>query len=63
MGNRWKSKGLREIDRILRKNGWRKDRCKGDHVIYTKGSWHMSIPKSCNKMVIQREFKEKGIVV
>lgn len=63
MSNRWKSKELREFDKILRKNGWKWARCRGDHNIYRKGSRHMSVPGKCKWVVIDRLIKEYGLVV
>lgn len=55
----------RDIQRILRKNGFAFDRQTGSHVIYTnEAGQHMTVRfRDCNKMVWQRMIKEYNLVV
>lgn len=58
-----KSKGAmskRNIDKILRKNGYQIIRCNG-HWIYSNGTNTIAIPKSLCTPLIQRLFKENNI--
>lgn len=55
----------RDVEIILRKNGWHIDRQTGSHIIYEndKGE-HMTIRCSgCNKMVFRRLIKEYNLVI
>ena len=55
----------REIEIILRNNGWKPTRQTGSHVIYEndKGE-HMTIRyNKCNKMVFRRMIREHNLVV
>lgn len=55
----------REIQRILRKNGFAFERQTGSHMIYTNADGkHMTVRfTNCNKMVWQRMIKEYKLVV
>lgn len=53
-----------KIDKILRKNGFKRVRQTGDHVIYYRGEDHISIPYvKCNGLLLQRLFKENNIEI
>ena len=55
----------KDIQRILRKNGFAFQRQTGSHSIYTNETGkHMTVRFSnCNKMVWQRMIKEYNLVV
>ena len=55
----------RDIQRILRRNGWVATRQTGSHIIYTnKNNQHMTVRFcKCNKMVMQRLIKEYNLKV
>lgn len=56
---------IRDIQKILRKNGWTLHHCKGSHKIYKneKGE-HLTIAVcKCNKMIMQRLIKQYGLKV
>ena len=55
----------RDMQKILRKNGWTLDRCKGDHMIYkNENGEHLSIAIcKCNKMIMQRLIKQYNLKV
>ena len=55
----------REIQRILRKNGYEVSRKSGSHWIYkNENGRHLSIKiENCNKMIFQRLIKEYDLVV
>ena len=55
----------RDIQKILRNNGWTFHHCKGSHMIYKndKGE-HITIAIcKCNKMVMQRLIKQHSLKV
>lgn len=52
----------RDIQKILKDNGWKLTRQSGSHRIYINTSnQHMSIPRSCNNVIMLRLFKQYGI--
>lgn len=55
----------RDIQKILRNNGWALHHCKGSHMIYknAKGE-HLTIAVcKCNKMIMQRLIKQYNLIV
>ncbi len=54
---------FREMNRILIRNGYRCDRKKGSHSIYTNGTRTISINKDLNRMVAGRLIKENYLIV
>jgi len=53
----------RDIQKILKKNGWTLCRCSGSHKIYMNASrQHMSVPASYNNVIMLRLFKQYSIV-
>jgi len=61
-----KTYNLKDIKIILRDNGYRLERCSGDHLIYIKDGHHISIPankKQPNRMVWQRLVKENNLTL
>lgn len=53
---------FREVKRILIDNGWKIDRCSGDHTIFIKDNKHISIPAHPNGLMLQRLFRENDIM-
>lgn len=56
----------REIQKILRKNGWYLDHYSGGHAIYRKYGVAEPIViglNHCNKMILQRLIKQHKIAV
>lgn len=56
----------REIDKLLKENGYaiKKGRGKGTHRIYINSFGDIiSIPKSRNRMIIKRLIKENNLVL
>lgn len=55
----------REVQQILKRNGWVPDHQTGSHVIYKNASGeHLVISMSkCNKMITQRLIKQYKLVV
>lgn len=53
----------REFKKILKKNNYEKVRSKGDHIIYSNGSNHLTITPKINKVVALRLIKEYKLVV
>ena len=53
----------REFKKILKKNNYKKVRSKGDHIIYSNGSNHLTITPKINKVVALRLIKEYKLVV
>ena len=55
---------VRDLDRILRKNGYVHDRTRGSHIQYVKDGKKIviSIPKT-NPCVWQRIVKENGLEI
>lgn len=52
----------RDIKRLLTKNGYTLSRQTGTHQIWTKpGHNPITIPRSCNPMIIRRLIKENGL--
>lgn len=60
-----KTYNKRDIQIILRKNGYFLDRIKGSHAIYKKkGSPPITVGATgCNKMVLQRLIKQNGLKI
>ena len=52
---------MKKINRILKDNGYRLDRTKGDHYIYKNDKYTISIPMSRNDLILRREFKRCNI--
>ena len=55
---------FREVDRLLRENGYKRVRSSGSHTIYerAKGKGNaVSIPHSPNAMIMRRLIKENGL--
>ncbi len=56
----------RDIQNILRKNGYYFDHCTGGHAIYKKSGVAKTISiglNHCNKMVMRRLIKENNLIV
>lgn len=55
----------RDIQRILRNNGWTLHHCKGSHQIYkNENGEHLTIGTcKCNKMIMQRLIKQYNLKV
>lgn len=55
----------RDVERILRDNGWKLHRCKGSHKIYrNKCGQHLTVvPTRCNRLIMQRLIKEYKLKV
>ena len=52
----------RDIQKILKTNGWTLSRCNGSHKIYKNASnQHMSVPESYNNVIMLRLFKQYNI--
>lgn len=55
---------FKEMQKILRNNGYTLDRYNGDHYIYVKrGTSHISINRELNPMVARRLIKENNLIV
>ncbi len=53
----------RDIQKILKKNGWTLCRCSGSHKIYiNEQKQHMSVPASYNNVIMLRLFKQYSVV-
>lgn len=53
----------RDVQKILKNNGWKLNRCSGSHKIYTNDlQQHMSVPASYNNVIIMRLFKQYNIM-
>ena len=53
----------RDVQKILRENGWKFHRNSSSHKIYVNEcNQHMSIPESYNNVIILRLFKQYNIV-
>ena len=65
----YRNMSFRDVDRILRKNGYKIVRNPStNHTIYAKGNNTISIPgkgrsKDINAMLLKRIFKENNIVM
>lgn len=55
----------RDIQRILKNNGWKFDRQNGSHCVYKNDrNEHLTVTVGrCNKMVFQRLIKQYGLNV
>lgn len=62
MGHGKGSISYREVDRILKNNGYTIIRCNGHRIYGNDEGKHISIPKTCCTYLVQRVFKENGIV-
>lgn len=52
----------RDIQKILKENGWTLNRNSSSHKIYmNKFNQHMSVPRSYNNVIMLRLFKQYGI--
>lgn len=51
----------RAFHRLLKKNGYKKIRSKGDHVTYSNGQKTITVNKGINRMVAQRLIKENDL--
>lgn len=58
-----KTYSTKEIQKILRKNGYEFVRQNGDHLIYSNGTNKITINININKMVARRIIKENGLNV
>lgn len=47
----------REVESILKNNGYSVNRQKGDHITWTNGETNITINKNPNPMVTRRLFK------
>lgn len=54
---------FKKADRILKRNGYRLNRSRGSHKIYTRGSEHLSITIHLNPCVWNRVVKDHNIVL
>ena len=55
---------FKEMQKILKKNGYRLDRQNGDHFVYIKEHHnHISINRKLNPMVARRLVKENGLII
>ncbi len=61
MGTRPSVYSTKEMQRILKGNGFKLSRRSGDHFIYTDGSRTISINYKINKMVALRIIKENNL--
>ena len=54
---------FKQIDKILRKNGFTRQRVKGDHIIYKREAHEtIVIPYvKCNELILERYFKQYEI--
>lgn len=53
---------FRKFTKMLRSNGYARDRTKGDHYIYVKtGCNPISISKNANRMICKRLIKENNL--
>ena len=50
-----------KIVQVLKQNGYRYVRSNGHDIYKNDSGVIISVPRSCNKLVMQREFKTKGI--
>lgn len=53
----------REFRKILKYNNYEKVRSKGDHIIYSNGSNHITITPKINKVLALRLIKQNHLVV
>ena len=55
----------RDFEKIMKNNGYILDRNrgKGSHIAYTRGSRTITIGRSYNKAVIQRLIKENNLAI
>lgn len=60
-----KNYNKRDVERILRNNGWKLHHIKGSHAIYRNyRNQHLSVTVGgCNRMIMQRLIKEYGLRV
>lgn len=48
----------REMKKILRNNGYKYQRCKGSHFMYSNGVYTVAVNKDLNAMVAKRIIKQ-----
>ena len=55
----------KDIQRILKSNGWTVHRQKGSHIVYKNANGeHLTVTvNTCNKMIMQRLIKQYGLQV
>ena len=55
----------REVQRILKENGWTFQRMNGSHATYTNNkNEHLTLaPNKCNRMIMRRLIKEYNLKV
>ena len=55
----------RDIERILKNNGWKIHHQSGGHIVYKNGrNEHLTITANgCNKMIMRRLIKQYGLKV
>lgn len=54
---------FKDADRILRKNGFVRERSKGSHTYYTRSGKGVVINIKTNRMVWRRICKENGLII
>lgn len=54
---------LKDVDYVLRKNGFVREREKGSHIIYTRNSKSVVVNIRTNRMVWRRICKENGLII
>ncbi|MDO4650999.1 MAG: hypothetical protein Q4B26_20365 [Eubacteriales bacterium] len=54
---------FRGMQRILSANGYRYERCRGSHHIYSNGEHTIAVNFKLNRMVARRIIKENALVV
>ena len=62
MGHGKGSMSYREVDKILKNNGYKIIRCNGHKIYGNDGGNTISIPKTCCTYLVKRVFKENNIV-
>lgn len=48
----------RKMQKILRNNGYKYQRCKGSHFMYSNGVYTVAVNKGLNAMVAKRIIKQ-----
>lgn len=54
---------LKDVDYVLRKNGFVREREKGSHIIYTRNSKSVVVNIRTNRMVWRRICKENELII
>jgi len=57
------SYNYRQFSLILKNNGYSLKRTKGDHFIWQKDGYHITITKNPNKYICQRLIKENQLIL